>query len=730
MYTGLWKGSPVAVKIVVSHTPDQMRDNAREALLSRVVSHPCVTQCYTVCFDVVTGEHLRLPEPPHGARHSPAISCTFQPADVPSSHSTVLLSSGRPGSVGAVRGPGAPGGPGGPLISSASLHAPCSLNTSGGGINSLGLGMTALPHKSPNDLRIKRQPRALVNAAVAMAAAMGGHRGAPGISTAQEEEEEEELHTKFGGGAAGCPHAVAGLPGPRIFLVGSPGRASSASPAAPAGGRGVLHLRLLSGAAQAAADTAGGTPASLSVADCEGSSAAALVSESGGSGTRRQYAVDPAVSGQLASAAAEQERLQGGKVPVEGVSDESPPAGAAGGAAEARPLPQSTPQTPLYRSRLQQPATSIGGSPTAGGAAGGGVAAGARMRSIATHSVNASRAPGSSQACPISGGGSTGYYSVGLAAHALMHLPYGTASPPPFGAANSVGGVHGPASGSGGGNAAFSSDSQYGSFPGLHAALAAAAGANILSLNSSGMNREMRRAGGAGGAGGGGVFLGASGAAHSSYGAPATGAGGVGYGGEINTTLSLSELLRTCGGACEDDSNGLGAATSLAGVLAAMGTVPGRYCTAVVLEWCSQGAWRAAGAAGAQEFGFGGREVDGYDMGLCEKCLSATARGTGCASDSLPAAQLSPPSRRACLPACLLVLASTHAVFSLCSSTHTRTQARCYRPSAATPSTRSAAPPTPTGCWRCCARRWRWRRACVTYTVWTSYTVRQPQTLP
>ncbi|KXZ56453.1 hypothetical protein GPECTOR_1g405 [Gonium pectorale] len=44
VYTGLWKGSPVAVKVVLSATPDQLRDSVREALLSRVVSHPAICQ--------------------------------------------------------------------------------------------------------------------------------------------------------------------------------------------------------------------------------------------------------------------------------------------------------------------------------------------------------------------------------------------------------------------------------------------------------------------------------------------------------------------------------------------------------------------------------------------------------------------------------------------------------------------------------------------------------------
>ncbi|GIL43506.1 hypothetical protein Vafri_1215 [Volvox africanus] len=44
VFTGLWKGSPVAVKVVLSDTPDQLLESCREALLSRVVSHPAICQ--------------------------------------------------------------------------------------------------------------------------------------------------------------------------------------------------------------------------------------------------------------------------------------------------------------------------------------------------------------------------------------------------------------------------------------------------------------------------------------------------------------------------------------------------------------------------------------------------------------------------------------------------------------------------------------------------------------
>ncbi|EFJ44773.1 hypothetical protein VOLCADRAFT_94879 [Volvox carteri f. nagariensis] len=61
VFTALWKGSMVAVKVVISSTQDQLRDNSREALLSRVVSHPAICQCYTVCSECITVEHLQVP---------------------------------------------------------------------------------------------------------------------------------------------------------------------------------------------------------------------------------------------------------------------------------------------------------------------------------------------------------------------------------------------------------------------------------------------------------------------------------------------------------------------------------------------------------------------------------------------------------------------------------------------------------------------------------------------
>ncbi|KAG2440536.1 hypothetical protein HYH02_010414 [Chlamydomonas schloesseri] len=626
VYTGLWKGSPVAVKIVVSHTPDQMRDNAREALLSRVVSHPCVTQCYTVCFDVVTGEHLRLPQeqPSYGARRSPEVSCTFHPADAPSSHSTVLLSSGRPGSVGAIRAPGA-----GPLHSSASLRVtPRSLNTSGGGgccVNSIGMGAAGLPNVSPGNSRGKRnaQGRTLGHAMAAMAAAAGARGPAAGFPPAAA------AAAAAGAGAAGAsddddPYSrpSRGTAGstPPTGLASSPrGRGCDRDPAA------VHQAACASPAedqvAEAAADS--DSPSALLRA---GSSMGALLAESGGSSTPPPHALDVAGLRQLAPAAAarEQEKTGGsgagspaeeqqayhvllsGLPPTEagahvnpgevGVADTAD--GGSASEASSSPPPPPALQLPLYRSRLhgQVAAAGIAVAEAIGGVTGSGARSRGGVGASAGHLVSPrSGLSGSqhAQAYPISNGSPQA--GIGYAADALLGAAHAAAASPP-----QAGAAHAPTDLSGGANAALSSDSQYASsFTGLHAALGAAGygcgyggggggggGANVLSLNSSGMNRDLRRGSAAAGA-----CLGASGTANSSYGAGGGGGGAsmLGYGGEINTTLSLSELLRTCGGAGEEDSTGGLGATSLPGVLVSMGTVPGRYVTVVVLEWCNQG---------------------------------------------------------------------------------------------------------------------------------------------
>ncbi|GIM17166.1 hypothetical protein Vretimale_19673 [Volvox reticuliferus] len=58
VYAGLWRGSPVAVKILVSSTPDEVRDSVREALLSRVASHPHMVQCFAAFSGYITKEDM------------------------------------------------------------------------------------------------------------------------------------------------------------------------------------------------------------------------------------------------------------------------------------------------------------------------------------------------------------------------------------------------------------------------------------------------------------------------------------------------------------------------------------------------------------------------------------------------------------------------------------------------------------------------------------------------
>lgn len=44
MYRGLWTGVNVAIKFLRSSSPDQLNQTAKEAILSRFVSHPNVVQ--------------------------------------------------------------------------------------------------------------------------------------------------------------------------------------------------------------------------------------------------------------------------------------------------------------------------------------------------------------------------------------------------------------------------------------------------------------------------------------------------------------------------------------------------------------------------------------------------------------------------------------------------------------------------------------------------------------
>eukprot|EP00798_Chlamydomonas_sp_ICE-L_P021512 gene21512-28495_t len=44
---GLWTGVPVAIKFMLSASPDKLNETAREAILARYVSHPNVVQTYT-----------------------------------------------------------------------------------------------------------------------------------------------------------------------------------------------------------------------------------------------------------------------------------------------------------------------------------------------------------------------------------------------------------------------------------------------------------------------------------------------------------------------------------------------------------------------------------------------------------------------------------------------------------------------------------------------------------
>ena len=59
MYRGLWTGVHVAIKFLKSSSPDQLNLSAREAILSRFVSHPNVVQVlFCLSLNDVNNGHL------------------------------------------------------------------------------------------------------------------------------------------------------------------------------------------------------------------------------------------------------------------------------------------------------------------------------------------------------------------------------------------------------------------------------------------------------------------------------------------------------------------------------------------------------------------------------------------------------------------------------------------------------------------------------------------------
>ncbi|KAG2500749.1 hypothetical protein HYH03_001513 [Edaphochlamys debaryana] len=63
VYSGLWRGSPVAVKIIVSSTPDEVRESMREAILGRVASHPHMVQAFAAFSGYVTDADVAPKQP-------------------------------------------------------------------------------------------------------------------------------------------------------------------------------------------------------------------------------------------------------------------------------------------------------------------------------------------------------------------------------------------------------------------------------------------------------------------------------------------------------------------------------------------------------------------------------------------------------------------------------------------------------------------------------------------
>ncbi len=61
MYKGLWTGVNVAIKFAKSSSPEALNIAAKEAILSRFVSHPNVVQVRPICelrVDPVSDEQL------------------------------------------------------------------------------------------------------------------------------------------------------------------------------------------------------------------------------------------------------------------------------------------------------------------------------------------------------------------------------------------------------------------------------------------------------------------------------------------------------------------------------------------------------------------------------------------------------------------------------------------------------------------------------------------------
>ncbi|KAG2437198.1 hypothetical protein HXX76_005862 [Chlamydomonas incerta] len=60
VFRALWHGAPIAVKLLVSHDHDALQLTAKEALLSRIVSHPQLVQTYSVCVTQLQDSDLHI----------------------------------------------------------------------------------------------------------------------------------------------------------------------------------------------------------------------------------------------------------------------------------------------------------------------------------------------------------------------------------------------------------------------------------------------------------------------------------------------------------------------------------------------------------------------------------------------------------------------------------------------------------------------------------------------
>ncbi|KAG2483356.1 hypothetical protein HYH03_017756 [Edaphochlamys debaryana] len=240
VYLGRWRGVTVGVKFIVSYTDDQLIRSQREALLSRLASHPHVVQTYAT---LVTQLAEPMFKPPREGSPSDAPAADRDPNI---SHDALAgLTSGswirgdagswggQPGSIGAQGGPVAQNGGGGG-------------GTIGGGGG--GGGPMSLP---------------TIPEASAAARAGGGGRlidGGGGGTVGEGSTGSVSVTAASGSASAAVSGAGGSLAAGELYAAGLPPAPPSydSAFATPSGSGTNVHARLLAGATAAAAAAAAG----------------------------------------------------------------------------------------------------------------------------------------------------------------------------------------------------------------------------------------------------------------------------------------------------------------------------------------------------------------------------------------------------------------------------------------------------------------------------------------